>query len=251
MRVRSLLRMKRYKEQLDGRESSTQRICASPNPEHQQRYNSDLPVVLIAEDNDRDAKLLKEHLTLFECRVIHADNGQATLKMIQAERPDIVLLDLLMPDLDGWSICRQIKNDERTRNTQVVIVTALKDLDSRIRGIEAGTDDYLLKQIQPEEFRARLSALLKKKAYLDGLVDKMASAVKSSITDALTGLYTHGYLKHFLSLEVQRAQRYKLYLALFMIDVDNLNLKAWRPAQMILLPSPRIGRSSRRGCNRS
>lgn len=221
VRVRSLLRMKRYKEQLDGRKSSTQRIFASPDPEDQQRYHSDLPVVLIAEDDERDAKLLNEHLSQFACRTVRVTSGQEALKKIKAEKPDIVLLDLLLPDLNGWRICRQIKDNEGTRNTQVAIITSLKDLDSRIRGIEAGTDDYLLKPIQPEEFRARLSALLKKKAYLDGLVDKMASAVKSSITDALTGLYTHGYLKHFLDLEVQRAERYKLSLALIMIDVDN------------------------------
>ena len=216
--------MRRYKEQIDSREASARNLYAAPNSSKDSDTEAMQSCVLIVEDDERDTKLLNEYLRTVNCSLKHAKTGDSALKAIHAVKPDVVLLDIVLPDIDGWSICQKIKGSDHLRNTQVVMLTSLKDMDSRIRGFEAGADDFVLKPIQAEELQARVDALLKKKAYLDGLVNKVSLAVKSSITDALTGLYTHGYLKHFIDLEIKRARRHNHCLSLVMIDVDDFKM---------------------------
>ena len=216
-RIRSLLQMKRFKEQLDGRETSTRMYHSATQKENE----SQLPFVLIAEDDEKDCKIIKRYLQGLTCKTITVNSGQEALTIIEEDRPDIVLLDIMLPDLDGWRICKHIKEDQDTAHIQVIMLTSLHDADSRIRAFEAGTDDYLIKPIHAVEFQVRIRSLLRKKAYLDSLVNKMKVAVRSSITESLTGLYTNGYLKHFLDMEFNRAQRYSQMLAFIMIDIDD------------------------------
>ena len=97
----------------------------------------------------------------------------------------------------------------------------MNDLDSKVKGIESGADDYLGKPVNKHELKSRVKSLLKKKAYLDKLCAKYEMAVQSAITDKLTGLYSRGYFDHFLDLEIKRSYRQKTPVALLMIDIDN------------------------------
>jgi two-component system cell cycle response regulator len=97
----------------------------------------------------------------------------------------------------------------------------LGDLENRIKGIELGVDDYLVKPINTHELKIRLNALIKKKAYLDQLQNGYKSAVRSAITDKLTGLYNYAYFTLFLENEIKRSIRHGHAIAVIMLDIDD------------------------------
>jgi two-component system cell cycle response regulator len=130
-------------------------------------------------------------------------------------------LDILLPRKNGYEVCKILKGKERTKNIQIIAITSMNDLDSKVKGIESGADDYLGKPVNKHELKSRVKSLLKKKAYLDKLCAKYEMAVQSAITDKLTGLYSRGYFDHFLDLEIKRSYRQKTPVALLMIDIDN------------------------------
>jgi two-component system cell cycle response regulator len=110
---------------------------------------------------------------------------------------------------------------ESTQNIQIVAITGLSDLDSKLKGLELGVDDFLVKPVDKHVLRTRVKSLVKKKASLDKLCDRYEMAVHSAITDKLTGLYNRRYFDHFLDLEIKRSSRQNASLALLMIDIDN------------------------------
>jgi len=95
--------------------------------------------------------------------VIEADSGPAALEMVHSGNPDLILLDVMMPGMDGFEVCRCLKQDEHTRLTPIVFVTALDDRRSRLRGIEAGGDDFLTKPFDQLELSARVKSLIRQK----------------------------------------------------------------------------------------
>jgi len=123
--------------------------------------------------------------------------------------------------VDGFDVSRQLKDNERTSSIQIVAVTNLKDMESKIKGLALGVDDYLVKPINMHELRARINALIKKKAYLDKLKTGYESAVHSAITDRLTGLYNSAYFHYFLENEIKRSERHHHPVALILMDIDD------------------------------
>ena len=99
--------------------------------------------VLVVDDILPNVKLLEAKLSSEYFDVLTASNGPEALAVIERENPDIVLLDVMMPVMDGFEVCRRIKADPRTTHLPVVMVTALSDVADRVRGIEAGADDFL------------------------------------------------------------------------------------------------------------
>ena len=95
--------------------------------------------------------------------------GEEALALIQQERFDLVLLDVLLPGLDGFEVCRQLKGLHKIQDMQIVLITCLSDLDNKVRGVELGADDYLIKPINSRELKARVKVLIKKKNCLDRL----------------------------------------------------------------------------------
>ena len=220
-RIRSLLRLKRYQDQLKARIGSIHAFTTNHKKLHPSSREESLPSVLIVEDNEKDAKLLQRFLHGEPYRVRWVQNGEKAIELAQQENIDLVLLDVLLPGKSGYDVCKTLKGMEQTRNIQIVAVTNLSDLESKIKGIELGADDFLVKPINVNEIQTRVKALLKKKEYFDKLCAKYEMAVHSAITDKLTGLYSRGYFDHFLDLEVKRSYRQKTPVALLMIDIDN------------------------------
>lgn len=220
-RVLSLLRMKKYQEQLVSRVQTEKDVLGKTGPEDTGEHDDNRPTVLVVEDNLKDAHMITRHLNAMplNCRIVQT--GAEALKLIGDEKIDLVLLDLMLPDLDGIEICKGIKGSEKTISVQVVIVTTFDDLKMKIRGIEVGADDFLVKPLNRDEIKARVSALLKKKAFMDRLHESANAALKAAIIDHMTGVYNHLYFKHFLGLEIKRSIRQENKMALLMIDVDN------------------------------
>ncbi len=129
--------------------------------------------ILIVDDEPFKVDLLEQELEELGYDTISAANGQEALDQVAAEAPDLILLDVMMPIMDGFTVCRILKGNEETRLIPIVIMTALGDAEDRIAGIEAGADDFLTKPVNDRELRARIETTLKLKHTVDRKIDEL------------------------------------------------------------------------------
>ncbi len=120
-----------------------------------------LPTVLIVDDEQSCRDTLEALLTNQGMGLVFASDGRRALELARAEPPDLVLLDVMMPGLDGFDVCAQLRNDPVLAEVPIILVTALDDRDSRLRGIENGADDFIVKPYDRIELRTRIRALLR------------------------------------------------------------------------------------------
>ena len=125
--------------------------------------------VLVVDDVEGNVRLAAAVLEPEGYAVSSAASGRDALAQITRSQPDLILLDVMMPDLDGFETCRRLKSSSATRLIPVVLVTALRDSRDRVRGIEAGADDFISKPFNPHELRARVRSLVRIKRYTDEL----------------------------------------------------------------------------------
>ena len=138
-------------------------------------------LVLVADDVDANVELLRDQLASLGCRVIHSVDGPSTLARCAEEHPDLCILDISMPPGDlgvearetGFEVCRRLKRDPRTARIPVIFVSALNDASDRLKAIEAGGDDFLLKPHNRHVLGARVRSLLKLKGATDALEESL------------------------------------------------------------------------------
>lgn len=123
--------------------------------------------VLVVDDTLPNVKLLEAKLTTEYYEVITASNGLEAIEKATAESPDIILLDVMMPGIDGYEVCRRLKQNPRTAHIPVVMVTALSDTVDRVRGLEAGADEFLTKPVRDLPLFARVRSLIRLKTLMD------------------------------------------------------------------------------------
>lgn len=123
--------------------------------------------ILIVDDEPLNVDYLEQELEDLGYATVSAPNGQAALAKVAAEAPDLILLDVMMPGMDGFTVCRILKEKEETQLIPVVIMTALGAIEDRIKGIEAGADDFLTKPVNQRELRARIRTAVKTKQAVD------------------------------------------------------------------------------------
>ncbi|MBF0353259.1 MAG: response regulator [SAR324 cluster bacterium] len=119
------------------------------------------PNILIVDDNLQNLELLKDMLTQSDYSVTGASNGPTALMIAQHKKPDLILLDVLMPDMDGYEVCRQLKTDETTAAIPVIFLTALDDMGNKLQGFHVGGVDFITKPFQPEDVTVRIETQLK------------------------------------------------------------------------------------------
>ena len=127
------------------------------------RLDAERPRVLVVDDHPSSRMTAVALLSVEGYDVLEADSGPAALESVVSSNPDLILLDVMMPGMDGFEVCRRLKQDERTRLTPVVFVTALDDRRARLKGIEAGGDDFLTKPFDQLELSARVKSLIGQK----------------------------------------------------------------------------------------
>jgi two-component system cell cycle response regulator len=232
-RAKSMLRLKQYRDQLNLRTRSEKDFSREATPEALQPAARRRPHVLLVEDNEKDRVLFSGQIQDQDCDLSLAPDGEAGLQKVLAGGVDLVLLDIFLPGIDGFEVCQRIKAHRETRDVQVLLITCLNDLEGKIKGMELGADDYLVKPVDGRELGARVKALLAKKSYLDQLHAHYEHAVSSAISDGLTGLYNQTYFKKYLDLELKRSLRQHYPTSLVMLDLDDfkqLNDRFGHPA---------------------
>jgi putative two-component system response regulator len=149
--------------------------------------------ILVVDDIAANRDLLTRLLVLDGHSVERAQNGEEALKLIADHPPDLVLLDVMMPDVTGFDVCREVKQQLATRLIPVVLITALQDVSDRIRGIEAGADDFITKPFNSHELRARVRSLLRLKYYTDDLDSAESVIVSLALTIEARDRSTDGH----------------------------------------------------------
>ena len=145
--------------------------------------------------------------------VILATNGEEAVKLALSEHPDLVLLDVVLPDIDGFEVCRRIKTQSKTF-IPIILVTVKNDLENKVAGMDHGADDYLTKPFVIEELHTRVTSMLRIKRLYD-------QQEQASVTDALTGVFNRRYLMVRLKEECERVVRYGGQFSCLMIDLDH------------------------------
>jgi putative two-component system response regulator len=128
-------------------------------------------VVLVVDDHPLNLELIEGCLADIDCRVITATDGIEALELVKKDHPDLVLLDVMMPRMDGYEVCQRLKASPEGKLLPVVMVTALGQIADRVRGLEVGADDFIVKPIERVELVARVRSLLRVKQLYDRLDD--------------------------------------------------------------------------------
>ena len=130
------------------------------------------PSILIVDDEEVNVKLIKGMLAPENYNLISASSGSEALSMLAPNRPDLILLDVMMPEMDGFETCRTIKLDKNTRTIPVLMVTALSEKEHRLKALDCGADDFLSKPVDKTELKIRVKSLLRIKEYHDELIER-------------------------------------------------------------------------------
>ena len=133
----------------------------------EKRDKKDKPRILVVDDDDRNLRLMEALLIPLGYEVFLARDGEEALAQVAAVSPDVILLDVMMPKMNGFEVAKRLKESEETRIIPIVMVTALRDVGDRVKALEVGVDDFLTKPVESVELRATVSSQLKVKAYYD------------------------------------------------------------------------------------
>jgi diguanylate cyclase (GGDEF)-like protein len=170
--------------------------------------------VLIVDDSEAIRLLLQARLSAEPIELHCADSGTSGLRLAGELLPDLILLDLELPDIDGLEVCRRLKSNPRTQSIPIVFISSTTDTERKIAGLEMGAADYITKPFDAAELRARIRVSLRTKYLLDLLARK-------AMIDGLTGLWNRTYFESRLTAETSLARRNAQPLACVMIDLDH------------------------------
>jgi len=171
--------------------------------------------ILIVDDMPPNVKVLTAWLGSEHYVVSTAANGFEALAKIEAEAPDIVLLDAMMPGLDGFETCRRIKDDPAMAHIPVIMVTALSEVDDLVRGFDAGADDFLIHPVDGRALIARVRSQLRRKRNNERVLEE-------ALVDPLTGAFNRRYFDAHAPRLAARCRAARKSLAVLMVDVDTL-----------------------------
>ena len=186
------------------------------------------PIILLADDEPVNLALIKRRLEWEEYDVHTAENGREAVERARSLLPDLIILDVMMPVMDGLAACRFLKEDSLTHDIPVIFLSALDDMETKVNGLSLGANDYISKPFRAEELVARVGVAIRLKRERDSLREsaeearlRAEAASEMSMTDALTGLLNRYGLQRSLQREFAEARRYGRALSCLMIDLDH------------------------------
>jgi two-component system cell cycle response regulator len=172
--------------------------------------------VLIVDDIPTNVRLLEARLTAEYYEVLTASSGAQALEICQTQNVDIVLLDVMMPEMDGFEVCRRLKADPKTHHLPVLMITALDQPSDRVQGLDAGADDFLSKPVDDTQLMARVKSLVRLKSLTDELRARALTGQQIAIEDALRAMDSisaNGGNILIIDTDQRHAERIKGYLA--------------------------------------
>lgn len=176
--------------------------------------------ILVVDDNRDNVEIIATRLRFRGYTIDEASDGATALERVQKNPPDLMLLDVMLPDIDGYEIARRLKNDDNMPFIPIILVTARDTTQDKVAGLDAGADDYLTKPINFPELEARVRSMLRIKRLQDEIEEKNRQLERLSISDGLTGLFNHRHIHHLLHEEFERADRIGERLSVAMFDLD-------------------------------
>ena len=135
---------------------------------------NETPKILVVDDNIQNLELLQAYLKDIECETMSAKDGAEAMESVSQNAPDLILLDVMMPKMSGFEVCRRLKNDPATTNIPIIMVTALNEMGDIERGIDSGSDDFVSKPVNKLELLTRVRTMLKLKHLSDKLERTLA-----------------------------------------------------------------------------
>ncbi|CAN5787495.1 diguanylate cyclase [soil metagenome] len=183
--------------------------------------------ILVVDDHEDNIEVLKVRLESWGYQTASAYNGADALKYVESTPPDLILLDVMMPEMDGNEVARRIKGNAALPFIPIIMQTALDSTDSKVEGLEAGADDYITKPIDFAELKARLRSMLRIKRLQEALEEREKELLEvnqrltyMSQTDALTGLDNRRHLNERIDEMFSHAKRLNEPFSLVMCDLD-------------------------------
>lgn len=186
-----------------------------------------MPTILVVEDSMTQAEAVKAFLEQNGYEVIRVEDGKSAIREAVSGSVDLILLDLLLPDMSGVEVCRWLKLNRTTRMIPILMLTSEGEVEDKVSGLEAGAEDYLPKPYSEMELNARIFSLLRTKALQDELAETnaklqelLANVEMLARTDPLTKLYNRRHIQEYVDKELKASQRYGSPFSLLMIDID-------------------------------
>ncbi|MBI3804926.1 MAG: diguanylate cyclase [Nitrospirae bacterium] len=187
-----------------------------------------MPRVLIADDSAFEVEQIKALLEKMGFEVSWAYTGAETIRQVRQNPPDLILLDLVLPDITGHDVFRLLRANPGTARIPVIVVTVRDKTDDKVLSFEQGVSDYITKPFDARELKARIDACLRMKQLQNDLIQKneeykglLKHVQELAITDPVTHLFNRRYFKEVLQQEFSRAQRYGTLFSCLMIDIDH------------------------------
>ncbi len=184
--------------------------------------------ILFVEDSTTQGNTIKSFLEKSGYDVTWVQEGKSAIKTAKTEPFDIILLDLILPDIDGYEVCRWLRVNQNTRGIPIIMLTVKDSKTDMVAGLESGANDYLPKPFNEIELNARIYACLRTKALQDELrqknqeLERLLERVEVlAMTDPLTDLLNRRRFETLLETEIRRTLRYKTPLSCLMIDIDH------------------------------
>jgi two-component system, cell cycle response regulator len=202
------------------REGDAETSAETIMSEHVLQPGSEPGRILVVDDNPDNIEIIATRLRFRGYEILEASDGTQALGYVRSSAPDLILLDVMLPDIDGYEISRRIKGAADLPFIPIILVTARDSTQDKVAGLDAGADDYLTKPINFPELEARVRSMLRIKRLQDELEEKNRELERLSISDGLTGLFNHRHIHGLLAEEFERVERTNDCMSVAMFDLD-------------------------------
>ena len=190
------------------------------------------PTILIVDDIDLNRRLLKAMLKTAAYRILEAARPSAAIAILEREKVDLVVVDLVMPEMSGPEVCHLLKSERRTQLIPILMTTSVQGTENEVTGIESGADEFLIKPLQPAVARTRIRAMLRNKALTDSLeeAETILFALAQSVEhrDKYTGMHCERLTTYSLALGqalgLQRQEQLALYRGSYLHDIGKIGI---------------------------
>jgi len=183
------------------------------NTTQEYTLNESAPLILIVEDSSVNRRLCESLLNKNGYNTAVCSDGENAIEFLKTNSPDLILLDIVMPGIDGYEFCKVIKNNPKIKHTPIIFLSAMNDENSLIEGFKSGAVDFITKPFRHQELLARTKTHIELKRTKEKLL-------QMAITDELTGLVNRRYFMGRLLNEYERIKRYESIFTVMMIDLD-------------------------------